>query len=72
MAESIIRYDHPNHPAYQEIQLDATSANTDAEIKAEIAAYEASYPCSKGSKAYSFNYDVFYKKKNDNTWASIL
>jgi hypothetical protein len=72
MAELIIRYDHPNHPSYREIQLDSTSANTDAQIKAEISAYELTDPCSKGSKAHSFNYDVFYVKKNDGTWASIL
>lgn len=57
---------------YKEIQLTCTSANTNAEILAEIAAYEAVSVCAIGSKAYSFNYDVYYKKKNDGNWASIL
>jgi hypothetical protein len=72
MAELIQGSRGYDNPAFKEIQLDSTSSNTSTEILAEIAAFEAKYPCSKGSKAHSFNYDVFYVKKNDGTWESIL
>lgn len=59
-------------PDYKEIQLTATSSDSSSTILAEIAAYEAAHPCSIGSEAYSFDYAVYYRKKNDGTWASIL
>lgn len=61
-----------NSPSYKEIQLDSTSENTSQEVLSEIAAFDAMYPCAAGSEAYSFDYSVYYKKKNNGTWASIL
>jgi len=55
-----------------EIQLTATSADSSATILAEIAAYEALHPCAVGSEAYSFDFAVYYRKKNDGNWASVL
>lgn len=60
-----------NAPNVKSIQLDATAATSDANILAELAAYDAAYGSAVGSLAYTCDYELLCNKKNDGSWLII-
>jgi hypothetical protein len=56
---------------FKRIQLDCVSTNTDNEILAELAAYDAIHHSAIGSEASSDDLEVFCKKRNNGSWRII-
>ena len=56
---------------WKSIQLDCTSANTDSEILAELAAFDAEFDCAIGSEAVTDDLEILCKKRNNKTWRII-